>query len=70
MRSCGECSKSIRKYGQPIRNGYFIDQIVVCTHCGWVGVETDILDKLEPVQISFVDKIDEVNNDNTHGSEN
>ena len=54
MRVCGDCSKPVRKYGKPIRNGYFIDQIVVCTKCGWVGVETEILDKEIPEQTSFL----------------
>jgi len=44
VRACGACSRAVRKYGPPHRLGYFIDQIIVCPQCGWVGVETEILD--------------------------
>lgn len=50
MRACGDCSKSVRKYGPVVRHGCFLDQIVVCPHCGWCGVETVIIDEDEPVE--------------------
>jgi len=60
MRACGECSRSVTKYGPPIHNGYFIDQIVICKKCGWVGVETEILDETdEPAQMDFMKILDD-----------
>lgn len=44
MRACGNCNRPVKKYGPPKKLGYFLDQIVVCPKCGWVGVETEILE--------------------------
>lgn len=55
-RACGNCSKSCKKYGKPVRHGPFLDQIVDCEHCGWCGVETEILDddtEQAEVQLEF-----------------
>ena len=57
MRSCGACSKPVRKYGPPVRHGCFMDQIVICTKCEWSGVETWIVEDDEPTQLSFMDPL-------------
>ena len=44
MRACGNCGKAAKKYGPPQRHGDFLDQIVVCARCDWVGVETEIIE--------------------------
>ena len=55
MASCGDCSKSVRKYGAPVFHGVFLDQIVICSHCGWCGVETEIMEieDQEPIQLDL-----------------
>ena len=44
MRSCGGCSRAVKKYGEPVLHGVFLDQIVVCSACDWFGVVTEIVD--------------------------
>ena len=40
-RSCGNCSKPVRKVGPAVlHDGGFLDQVIECKHCGWVGVDT------------------------------
>jgi hypothetical protein len=57
-RLCGECSKPCKKYGAPRRNGSFLDQIVTCPKCGWCGVETEIVENEEPIQLDMFAGVD------------
>lgn len=52
-RLCGECSRPCKKHGEPRRNGAFVDQIVTCPKCGWCGVETEIIENENPVQLDM-----------------
>jgi ssDNA-binding Zn-finger/Zn-ribbon topoisomerase 1 len=39
MRTCPICAKAVKAHGEPkaMASG-FVDQIVTCPKCGWVGV--------------------------------
>ena len=54
-RACGDCSKPCKKFGEPRRNGVFLDQIVICTRCTWSGVETEIVENEILVQLDLFD---------------
>lgn len=54
-RACGDCSKPCKKFGEPRRNGVFLDQIVICTRCNWSGVETEIVENEILVQLDLFD---------------
>ena len=47
MRACGGCSKPVKKIGEPVLHGVFLDQVVDCPACGWCGVVTEIIDPVE-----------------------
>ncbi len=57
-RLCGECSRPCKKYGEPRRSGAFLDQIVTCPKCGWCGVETEIVENEEPIQLDMFAGVD------------
>ena len=57
-RACGECSAPCKKYGEPRRYGVFVDQIVTCTKCNWCGVETEIIEHEEFIQLDMFDDVD------------
>lgn len=57
-RLCGNCSRPCKKHGEPRRNGSFIDQIVTCPKCGWCGVETEIVEHEEFIQLDMFSSID------------
>lgn len=57
-RLCGECSRPCKKYGEPRRVGVFIDQIVTCPKCGWCGVETEIVENEEFIQLDMFFGVD------------
>jgi len=57
-RLCGECSKPCKKYGAPRRLGSFLDQIVTCPKCGWCGVETEVVEDEEFVQLDMFAGVD------------
>ena len=49
MRTCGKCSRTTRKIGDPIlsESGYFLDQVIVCRWCEWAGVDSLTLTKAQ-----------------------
>ena len=61
-RACGECSKPCKKHGNPQRVGTFLDQIVVCTKCGWVGVETETVEQDTFIQLDMFQQLEKENN--------
>ena len=57
-RLCGDCSKPCKKYGEPRRNGVFLDQVVMCTRCNWCGVESEVIEHEDFVQLGLFDALD------------
>lgn len=53
MRTCPDCHKRTKKYGEPEIISQFsriLDQIIFCD-CGWCGVDSVILTRARPKQL-------------------
>lgn len=47
LRTCPDCGKRVKKYGEPTLHGHFLDQIIHCP-CGWCGVMTEWVEEYIP----------------------
>jgi C4-type Zn-finger protein len=50
MRTCPDCRKKTKKYGEPVilsTNSCLLDQIIICSQCNWCGVDTKLLTRTE-----------------------
>jgi len=57
-RLCGECSRPCKKHGELRRLGSFLDQIVTCPACGWCGVESEVIEHENFIQLGLFDALD------------
>lgn len=49
MRTCPDCATPMKAHGEPKQmSSGFVDQVVVCQKCGWIGVVSFVYTKESP----------------------